>query len=68
MHCSLLSLVISVAALAASAAVGCHCWLAARQRDRHHDEWARLRPALRGIDAELNRLWVAESARLGRRH
>jgi hypothetical protein len=62
---------MSVAAMAASAAVGCHWWLAARRRERQHgqrhDEWARLSPALRGIDAELDRLWAAESVRL-RRH
>jgi hypothetical protein len=58
---------MSVAAIAASAAVGCHCWLAARRRDRYHHEWARLSPALRGIDAELDRLWAAESVRF-RRH
>jgi hypothetical protein len=64
----LLSLVISVAALAASAAVGCHCWLAARRRARRHDEWARLSPALRSVDAELDRVWAVESVRLGRHH
>ena len=70
MHFSLLSMVMSVAAMGASAVVGCHCWLAARRRDRRHglrhEEWTRLSPALRGIDAELDRLWAAESVRLGR--
>lgn len=58
MHFSLLSLVISVAVLIASAAVSGYCWRVARRRrrdgGRHDSEWARLTAALRDLDQELD--------------
>ncbi len=70
MYLSVLSLVMAVVVLTAAAAVGCYCWLAARHHDRvrggRDAEWARLRPALRDVDEDLDWLWEAESARIGR--
>lgn len=64
MHLSLLSLMISVAVLVASAAVSCYCWQIARRRrrdyGRHDGEWARLTAALRDVDRKLD--WVAATA------
>jgi hypothetical protein len=65
-HFSLLSLVMCLVVATAAACVWCFCWLAARRRRRHHDEWARLSDPLRDLDVHLDRVWAAEKERTWR--
>jgi hypothetical protein len=63
MHFILLTVIVLSTALAAAASAVVCCCRDARRRGRHRAEWARLAPGLRGLDEELDQIWLAGQRR-----
>lgn len=66
MHVGVLNMIISAAVVLAWIALAGYCRRCTRRREARHAEWARLAPSLSELDADLDLIWAAESARIGR--